>query len=254
MTELKLGINKKAIKIKRISQKKQTISKIHLKKNIQPYDTKKKFMTKCEGVKNPMKNKFIFLRKTLTKKSLLACEVSGENLMNLQVPFKKILEEKLMRIKLDIKNGFSRKEEWIKKVSKRLLNTSTKKQEQLTREITQNEWTGIVYIQCTNNNSILTLTDKAGNCKTWASAGVCDFKGSRRSTTFAAQETAKKVAKKALLLGYRRVCVKLKGPVSFSSKKKILKSLARHGLIIKRLEHLNLLAHNGCRLPKKRRV
>ena len=112
--------------------------------------------------------------------------------------------------------------------------------------------TGVVYIQTTRNNTILTLTDKQGNTKAWASSGTIGFKNSRKSTPYAGQAAAEKLASQAVDLGYRSVIAKVKG-IGFS-KQSVVKSLSKAGLSIVQVQDITPLAHNGCRPPKKRRI
>nr|YP_010470428.1 ribosomal protein S11 [Tetraselmis marina]UVF37916.1 ribosomal protein S11 [Tetraselmis marina] len=111
---------------------------------------------------------------------------------------------------------------------------------------------GVVYIQSTNNNTIVTLTDLRGNTKYWASGGSCGFKKSRRSSTYAAQVVAETVAKEAFTLGLRIVKVKMKG--TRYGKQHAVKGLSFSGLKIISIEDVTSIAHNGCRLPKQRRT
>lgn len=250
--DFKSSDQQKNTRVKTKPKKIQTSSKTKPKITLRAVSFRNRKKTKSYNfpknfVQIPEKNKRILKRPL--KQELLLVETPPTSIKKslTSSPFLKNLEEKRQKKRLAKERAVKSRKERKKRQIKRLKNKGL-------RYISKKDWNGIVYVQSTNNNSIMTLTDKAGNCKTAASAGLCDFKGSRRSTIFAAQETAKKVAKKALVLGYQVVCVKLKGAVSFSSKKKILKSLSRHGLIIGRLEHINSIAHNGCRLPKKRRV
>jgi small subunit ribosomal protein S11 len=109
-----------------------------------------------------------------------------------------------------------------------------------------------IHIQTTLNNTIITLTDSQGNTKASASAGFLGFKNSRKSTTYASQTTAEYIAKKCLSLGVQFVEVKLKG-IGFG-KESSLRGLQSSGIYIKKIEDVTSLAHNGCRLPKKRRL
>ncbi|KAG2430088.1 hypothetical protein HXX76_010187 [Chlamydomonas incerta] len=111
---------------------------------------------------------------------------------------------------------------------------------------------GVVHIQNTLNNIILTLTDKQGLIKTYTSAGVVGFKGSRKSQPVAAEKAAEELARRALKLGYSSVQVRLKG--AGSNKQYAITSLAASGLTITSLADVTPIPYNGCRLPKKRRV
>lgn len=111
---------------------------------------------------------------------------------------------------------------------------------------------GIVHIQSTFNNTIVTITDPAGNVVAWSSAGVQGFKGSRKSTPFAAQLAAEDAVKKAMEHGMRNVEVYVKGPGS--GRESALRSLQAAGFNIVMIKDVTPIPHNGCRPPKRRRV
>jgi small subunit ribosomal protein S11 len=111
---------------------------------------------------------------------------------------------------------------------------------------------GIVHIQSTFNNTIVTITDPAGNVVAWSSAGVQGFKGSRKSTPFAAQIAAEDAAKKAMEHGMRNVEVYVKGPGS--GRESALRSLQAAGFNVLMIKDVTPIPHNGCRPPKRRRV
>jgi small subunit ribosomal protein S11 len=111
---------------------------------------------------------------------------------------------------------------------------------------------GIVHIQSTGNNTILTLTDLQGNPKFWSSAGNLGFKNSRKSTNYAAQAVAEIVATKALNLGFDSVIVKVKG-LGYG-KLSAIRALYKSNLTLTQIIETTPVAHNGCRAPKKRRV
>ena len=111
---------------------------------------------------------------------------------------------------------------------------------------------GIVHIQSTFNNTIVTITDPAGNVVAWSSAGVQGFKGSRKSTPFAAQITAEDAAKKAMEHGMKNVEVYVKGPGS--GRESALRSLQAAGFNVVMIKDVTPIPHNGCRPPKRRRV
>ena len=111
---------------------------------------------------------------------------------------------------------------------------------------------GRACIQATFNNTIVTLTDPNGNVIAWSSSGTVGFKGSRKSTPFAAQRAAESVAEKAKKMGVREVEVRVKGPGS--GRESAITALQAAGLSIKSIEDVTPLPHNGCRPPKKRRV
>ena len=111
---------------------------------------------------------------------------------------------------------------------------------------------GRAYIQATFNNTIVTLTDMKGNVIAWASPGSVGFKGSRKSTPYAAQLAAKNAAQKAMEHGLRQVEVYIKGPGS--GREAAIRSLQSSGLYITSIRDVTPIPHNGCRPPKRRRV
>ncbi len=111
---------------------------------------------------------------------------------------------------------------------------------------------GVAHIQSTFNNTIISITDPGGNTLAWASAGVLGFKGSKKSTPFAAQLAADHVAKKAQEHGVRSVEVFVKGPGS--GREAAIRSLQAAGLEISMIKDVTPIPHNGCRPPKRRRV
>lgn len=111
---------------------------------------------------------------------------------------------------------------------------------------------GIVHIQSTFNNTIVSVTDPGGNVLSWSSAGVQGFKGSRKSTPFAAQMTAEDAVKKAMEFGMKNVDVFVKGPGA--GRESALRSLQSAGLNILSIKDVTPIPHNGCRPPKRRRV
>ncbi len=111
---------------------------------------------------------------------------------------------------------------------------------------------GAAHISSTFNNTIVTLTDTQGNTIAWASAGEMGFKGSRRSTPFAAQMAAEHAAKLAMDHGLRTVEVYVRGPGS--GREAAIRSLAAAGLQITLIKDVTPIPHNGCRPPKRRRV
>ena len=110
---------------------------------------------------------------------------------------------------------------------------------------------GIAHIQATFNNTIITITDLNGNAIAWASAGS-SFRGSRKSTPFAAQQTAEACARKAMEHGMKRIEVRVKGPGS--GRESAIRSLSAAGLEITAMKDVTPIPHNGCRPPKRRRV
>ncbi|MBL8816844.1 MAG: 30S ribosomal protein S11 [Planctomyces sp.] len=120
------------------------------------------------------------------------------------------------------------------------------------KKIRRNVNKGIAYIKATFNNTIVTMTDASGDVICWATAGTVGFKGSRKSTPFAAQRAAETVAERASKVGVREVDVRVKGPGS--GRESAITGLQSSGLSIKSIEDITPLPHNGCRPPKKRRV
>ncbi|MCK4248877.1 MAG: 30S ribosomal protein S11 [Candidatus Omnitrophica bacterium] len=111
---------------------------------------------------------------------------------------------------------------------------------------------GRVHIQATFNNTIITITDKQGNVVAWASAGSSGFKGSRKSTPFAAQIAAADAAKKAMEHGVREVEIYVKGPGS--GRESAIRAIQAAGLTITVIRDVTPIPHNGCRPRKRRRV
>jgi small subunit ribosomal protein S11 len=111
---------------------------------------------------------------------------------------------------------------------------------------------GVVHIQSTFNNTIVTITDPVGNVLSWSSSGVQGFKGSRKSTPFAAQLAAEDAVRKALEFGMKTVEVFVKGPGA--GRESALRSLQSAGFNIVSIKDVTPIPHNGCRPPKRRRV
>jgi small subunit ribosomal protein S11 len=111
---------------------------------------------------------------------------------------------------------------------------------------------GVAHVQATFNNTIITIADNQGNVITWSSAGKAGFKGSKKSTPFAATVAAEQAGREAAGLGVRRVTVRVQGPGS--GRESAIQALASSGLFIKSIQDVTPLPHNGCRPPKKRRV
>ena len=120
------------------------------------------------------------------------------------------------------------------------------------RRASRNVTKAVVCIKATFNNTIITVTDVNGEVLCWDSAGTIGFKGSRKSTPFAAQRAGENVAEKARKLGVREVEVKVKGPGS--GRESAITALQASGLSIRGIEDVTPLPHNGCRSRKKRRV
>ena len=111
---------------------------------------------------------------------------------------------------------------------------------------------GIAHIKSSFNNTIITITDQQGNTLAWASAGNVGFKGSRKSTPFAAQLAAETVAKRAMEHGVRKVDVMVKGPGSGSET--AIRTIQNTGIEVVGIKDVTPIPHNGCRPPKRRRV
>lgn len=111
---------------------------------------------------------------------------------------------------------------------------------------------GIAHIKSTFNNTIISITDKNGNAISWASAGTVGFKGSRKSTPFAAQQAAENAARAAMEHGLREVECFVKGPGA--GREAAIRSLQAAGLEVSVIKDVTPIPHNGCRPPKRRRV
>ncbi|HRI06561.1 MAG TPA: 30S ribosomal protein S11 [Nannocystaceae bacterium] len=123
---------------------------------------------------------------------------------------------------------------------------------QTKKRVKKNIASGVVHIQATFNNTLVTITDVNGNVVAWASAGVRGFKGSRKSTPFAAQLAADDAARKAQEHGMQSVAVKVSGPGA--GRESALRGLQSAGLRITSIKDVTPIPHNGCRPPKRRRV
>jgi small subunit ribosomal protein S11 len=111
---------------------------------------------------------------------------------------------------------------------------------------------GVAHVKATFNNTMITITDSAGDTIAWASAGKAGFKGSKKSTPFAATVAGEQVGREAASMGVKRVDVRVQGPGS--GRESAIQALASAGLFIKSILDVTPLPHNGCRPPKKRRV
>ncbi|MCP4675222.1 MAG: 30S ribosomal protein S11 [Deltaproteobacteria bacterium] len=120
------------------------------------------------------------------------------------------------------------------------------------KKVKKNVPTGVVHIQSTFNNTIITITDPAGNAISWATSGTIGFKGSRKSTPFAAQIAAETAARKAVENGMRQVMVLVKGPGA--GRESALRALQSSGLRVTVIRDVTPIPHNGCRPSKRRRV
>lgn len=112
--------------------------------------------------------------------------------------------------------------------------------------------TGMVHVNASFNNTIITITDMQGNTVSWSSAGHHGFKGSRKSTPYAAQMAAEDAGRKAQDVGMKEVEVRVKGPGS--GRESALRALQQIGFVIKSIKDITPVPHNGCRPPKRRRV
>lgn len=110
----------------------------------------------------------------------------------------------------------------------------------------------IVWIQCTSNNTILTLTDSKGSTLSWSSGGVCGFKNSRKSTTHAAEMAAIDLSEKAYKKGFKTICVKTTG--IGRGKNKAISALSRSGLFLEKITEYSSVPFNGCRKKRRRKV
>jgi len=131
-------------------------------------------------------------------------------------------------------------------MAQRKSSTKTKKKEKRTIEH------GIMFIHSTFNNTIITITDPDGKVLTWASGGMVGFKGSRKSTPFAAQLAAEKALKDAENFGMRTLDVRVKGPGV--GRESAIRSIGGTTFQVKSIKDITPIPHNGCRPPKKRRV
>lgn len=120
------------------------------------------------------------------------------------------------------------------------------------RKEKKNISSGIVHVNSTFNNTLITITDDQGNTVSWSSAGMMGFKGSRKSTPYAAQVAAEDAGRKAQEHGMKELNVRVKGPGS--GRESALRALQSIGFIIKRIDDITPIPHNGCRPPKRRRV
>ena len=144
-----------------------------------------------------------------------------------------------------------------KEDKKELTKENTQKTEKIhkvhkVKKIKKNITSGIAFVQATFNNTIVTITDDSGNVIAWSSAGSKGFKGSRKSTPYAAQIAADTAATQAQVHGLKTLTVKLKGPGS--GRETALRALQSRGFRILSIKDVTPMPHNGCRPPKKRRI
>ena len=140
------------------------------------------------------------------------------------------------------------KDQKVEKSSKKSNKSSYSKK----KKIKKNILNGIAYVQSTFNNTIISIADTNGNVISWASAGQKGFKGSRKSTPYAAQVAADDAGAKAFEHGLRTLTVQVKGPGS--GRESALRALQSTGFIITSIKDVTPIPHNGCRPPKRRRV
>jgi len=140
------------------------------------------------------------------------------------------------------------KDQNVEKSSKKTIKSTYSKK----KKIKKNILNGIAYVQSTFNNTIISIADTNGNVVSWASAGQRGFKGSRKSTPYAAQVAADSAASKALEFGMKTLSVEIKGPGS--GRETALRALQARGFRILSIKDTTPMAHNGTRAPKKRRV
>ena len=119
-----------------------------------------------------------------------------------------------------------------------------------TKKVVESE--GIAHVMATFNNTIITITDTHGNAVAWGTAGKAGFKGSKKSTPFAATVAAEQAGRDAYNLGVRRVHVRVQGPGA--GRESAIQALSNAGLTVKSIRDVTPIPHNGCRPPKKRRV
>jgi small subunit ribosomal protein S11 len=120
------------------------------------------------------------------------------------------------------------------------------------KKVKKNVQTGVAHIQSTFNNTVITITDVGGNTLAWSTSGQQGFKGSRKSTPFAAQVAAEDCAKKAMEHGVRTLSVFVKGPGA--GRESALRALQAAGMRVTMIRDVTPIPHNGCRPPKRRRV
>ena len=124
--------------------------------------------------------------------------------------------------------------------------------QRIRRREKKNIVSGVAHVNSTFNNTIITITDPQGNAIAWASSGSAGFKGSKKSTPFAAQIASEQVARKAQEVGVKEVEVYLKGPGA--GRESAIRALQATGLHITSIHDITPIPHNGCRPPKRRRV
>ena len=129
---------------------------------------------------------------------------------------------------------------------------SEKKAPRARKKEKKNVVVGVAHVAATFNNTIITITDGAGNAISWSSAGMMGFKGSRKSTPYAAQVAAEDAGKKAMEHGMKTLEIEVKGPGS--GRESALRALQAVGFAVSSIRDVTTIPHNGCRPPKRRRV
>src|SRR3954451_21167377 len=124
--------------------------------------------------------------------------------------------------------------------------------QRLRRRVRKNITAGVAHVNASFNNTIVTITDGQGNAISWSSAGMMGFKGSRKSTPYAAQMAAEDAGRKAVEHGMRTLEVEVSGPGS--GRESALRALQAVGLVVTSIRDVTPIPHNGCRPPKRRRV
>ncbi len=127
-----------------------------------------------------------------------------------------------------------------------------KKSTKSKKKVKKLESEGVAHVKASFNNTLVTITDLNGNVLLWSSAGKCGFKGSKKSTPFAATIIADTVAKEAVNLGMKRVHVRVQGPGA--GRESAIQAIQAAGLAIRSIKDVTPIPHNGCRPPKRRRV
>jgi small subunit ribosomal protein S11 len=120
------------------------------------------------------------------------------------------------------------------------------------KKVKKNVTTGIAHVLASFNNTVITITDSTGNTVSWSSCGARQFKGSRKSTPFAAQVAAEDACRKAMDNGMKAIEVRVKGPGS--GRESALRAIANCGMRVTLIRDVTPVPHNGCRPPKRRRV
>lgn len=131
-----------------------------------------------------------------------------------------------------------------------MANPKPKAKTKRTKKVVESD--GVAHITASFNNTIVTISDSSGDVVVWSSAGKAGFKGSKKSTPFAATMAAEQAGREAMSLGVRRVDVRVQGPGS--GRESAIQALSAAGLQVRSIQDVTPLPHNGCRPPKKRRV